>query len=103
MTLFGANLVAVLLILGNIVLLFVESLPISGETMVTPYRVHLPTATAAELQLLPGIGPKTAKRIVDYRLDHEINAADDLIEIHGIGEMTVDGIRQLITEERIDQ
>ena len=103
MTLFGANFVLGLLILGNFVLMFVESTPISGETMVTPYRVHLPTATEAELQLLPGIGPKTAKRIVEYRLDHEINSADDLIEIHGIGEITVEGIQQLITEEHTNQ
>ena len=103
MTLYGANLVFVLLILGNFLLLIFESAPITGETRVTPYRVHLPTATTAELQLLPGVGPKTATRIVEYRLDHEIDSPDDLTGVYGIGEMTVEGLRQLISEEQIDQ
>ena len=102
-TLYGANLVFVLLILGNFLLLIFESAPITGETRVTPYRVHLPTATTAELQLLRGVGPKTATRIVEYRLDHEIDSPDDLTGVHGIGEMTVEGLRQLISEEQIDQ
>lgn len=100
--LFGANLVAILLIL-SISLMFVETIPVHGDTRVAPYRIHLPSATEEELQLLPGIGPKTSKRIVEYRLDHEINNADDLTEIHGIGEKTVEGIQQLTADERIDQ
>lgn len=103
MTLFGANLICILLIAGNLALLVTGSSPITGETNVTPYRVHLPSATSAELQLLPGIGPKMAKKIVEYRLNHEINTADDLIKIHGIGEVTVEGIGPLTTEEPIDQ
>jgi competence ComEA-like helix-hairpin-helix protein len=102
-TLYGSNVVLVLIILGNFFFLFTDSLPMTGETNVSPYRVHLQTATAAELELLPGIGPAMADRIVVYRFDHELRTPDDLIEIHGIGQKTVDGMRHLVTEERNDQ
>ena len=103
MTLYGANLVFALLILGNIILLFNESSPVTGVTNVAPYRIHLQSATASELELLPGIGPAIAERIVAYRADHIITVPDDLIEIHGIGQITVDGIRRLVSEEPNDQ
>ena len=35
------------------------------------YRVNINTAGAGELAALPGIGPKTAEKIVEYRREHE--------------------------------
>ena len=100
MTLYGANVVCVLLILSNAILLFTESLPLTGETNISPYRIHLQTATASELELLPGIGPAIAERIAVFRLEHTINTPDDLIEIHGIGQKKIDGIRRLVRQEQ---
>lgn len=99
-TLFGANVVFVLIILSNFVLLFTESLPLTGETHISPYRIHLQTATTSELELLPGIGPAIAERIAVFRLEHTINTPDDLIEIHGIGQKKIDGIRRLVRQEQ---
>jgi hypothetical protein len=101
--LFGSTAISILIILFNFILMFSESLPIEGETEISPYRVHLQTATASELELLPGIGPAIAERIIVFRLEHEINTPDDLIEIHGIGQKKIDGIRRLIRQEQSEQ
>jgi competence protein ComEA len=60
--------------------------------------VNINTATAAELETLPEIGPALAQRIVDYRTAHGPFAAlDDLLEVSGIGPATLDAIRDYIT------
>jgi competence protein ComEA len=49
-------------------------------------RVHLNTATLEELDTLPGIGPVTAQKILDYRAEHGAFASvDELDAVSGIG------------------
>jgi competence protein ComEA len=49
--------------------------------------INLNTATAAELQRLPGIGPALAKRIVDFREKrHGFKRVEELLAIPGISE-----------------
>jgi competence protein ComEA len=72
----------------------------TGMTTVLPYRVHLQTDSADILELLPGIGPLRAKRIVEFRENHPIENPDDLTQIHGIGQKTVDGLRLLTISEQ---
>jgi competence protein ComEA len=61
-------------------------------------RLDLNKATAAELELLPGVGPATAKRIVEYRLEHGAFASvDDLDKVKGIGPKTLERLRPLVT------
>ncbi len=56
------------------------------------------TATAAELEELMGIGPVLAQAIVDYRAEHGAFASvDELLEVSGIGEAKLDGIRGEVT------
>ncbi len=61
-------------------------------------KVNINTATEAQLDTLPGIGPAKAKSIVAYR---EANGAfasiEDLIRVNGIGEKTMADLRPLIT------
>lgn len=60
--------------------------------------VNINTATAAQLESLPGIGPATAKRIVEHR---EKNGAfkklEDLMNVRGIGEKAFLRLRPLVT------
>lgn len=50
-------------------------------------KLNLNTATAAQLEDLPGVGPVLAKRIVDWRTQHgRFTAVDELGEVSGIGE-----------------
>lgn len=49
--------------------------------------VNINTATAVELELLPGVGPARAQAIVEHRESHgAFKVAGDLQQISGIGE-----------------
>lgn len=61
-------------------------------------RLDLNTATAAELQELPGIGEVIAQRIIDYRdLCGHFLDPEQLMEVDGIGEAKYEKIRDLVT------
>lgn len=55
--------------------------------------VDLNHASLAELQTLPGIGPKLAQRIVDYRSQKPFTDVSEVRNVSGIGPKTYDKIR----------
>lgn len=60
--------------------------------------LNLNTATAADLEQLPGIGPALAARIIRYRQEHgPFRTVDALLLVSGIGPATLDRIRSLVT------
>ncbi|MCJ7567374.1 MAG: ComEA family DNA-binding protein [Anaerolineales bacterium] len=60
--------------------------------------ININTAGAAELELLPGIGPSLAKEIMDHLPANGLfNTADDLLAESGVGPAKVEQIRDLIT------
>ena len=61
-------------------------------------KVNINTATAAELDTLPGIGPVKAQSIIAYReANGSFSSIEDLILVDGIGEKTMAELRPLIT------
>jgi competence protein ComEA len=61
-------------------------------------RVSLSSATAAELDGLPGIGPVTAQKILDYRAEHGgFRSVDDLDAIPGIGPARIEQLRDAVS------
>jgi competence protein ComEA len=59
--------------------------------------VHLNTATLEDLDALPGVGPVTAQKILDYRQQHGAFAnVDELDAIPGIGPARLDQLRDLV-------
>jgi competence protein ComEA len=59
--------------------------------------VHLNTATLADLDALPGVGPVTAQKILDYRQQHGVfSSIDELDAIPGIGPARLDQLRDLV-------
>jgi len=59
--------------------------------------VHLNTATLEQLDALPGVGPVTAQKILDYRQQHGAFASvDELDAIPGIGPARLDQLRGLV-------
>jgi competence protein ComEA len=61
-----------------------------------PAVVDLNTATAEQLDTLPGVGPSTAAAILAYRSEHGAFASvDDLLEVRGIGDAKLEQIRPL--------
>lgn len=77
-----------------------ESAPViqTAVPSTTGHRVNLNTATQAELELLPGIGPAMAKRILEYRAEHgKFTSVDQLDSVKGIGTKTMAKLRPLIS------
>lgn len=61
-------------------------------------KVNINTATLAELQTLPRIGPKVAQRIIDYRTQNgNFKRVEDLMKVKGIGEKVFAGLKDWIT------
>jgi competence ComEA-like helix-hairpin-helix protein len=58
--------------------------------------VNVNTATAAELEALPGVGPVIARRIVEGR---PYRSVDDLDRVKGIGKRRLEEIGPLVTAE----
>jgi competence protein ComEA len=59
--------------------------------------LDLNTATAAELEALPGVGPATSKAILTYRTSHgRFRSVTELLEVPGIGPAKLDAIRPLV-------
>jgi competence protein ComEA len=93
---------------GEVVL--VSALPTPGTPPAPPnagqanasdtgkFKININSATATELEQLPGIGEVIAGRIVAFREENgAFRAVDDLILIDGISARTIDRIRDLVT------
>ena len=61
-------------------------------------QVNINTASAAELESLPGIGPVLAQRVLEYRQKHgSFTNIEEILKVNGIGPATFERIKLLIT------
>ena len=79
-----------------------ESLLENPNGLSSPYwngRLNINTASVEELdEFLPGIGPVTAQKIVDYRTAYgAFSSIEEIMNVSGIGEKTFADIQNLIT------
>jgi competence protein ComEA len=59
--------------------------------------VNLNTADSSALETLPRIGPETARKIIEYRESSgPFTAVEQLLEVPGIGQKTLEGLRELV-------
>ncbi|MBT00149.1 MAG: competence protein ComEA [Oceanospirillaceae bacterium] len=80
-----------------------------GAALFSPFLqaapVNLNTATASELaSALNGVGPAKAAAIVEYReANGGFSSVDELVEVSGIGDATLDKNRELIAVEAAEE
>lgn len=61
-------------------------------------KVNINTASQADLEGLPRIGPKIAREIVDFRTKNgAFKKIEEIMKVQGIGEKVFDQIKDLIT------
>lgn len=73
------------------------SAPPSAAAAPAGGKVHLSAATVEQLDGLPGIGPVTAQKIVDWRTAHgPFRTVEDLDAIPGIGPSRIEQLRDLV-------
>jgi competence protein ComEA len=59
--------------------------------------VNINTATASELETLPGVGEVTAQRIIEYRVANgPFETIEEIQNVSGIGPKTFEEMRELI-------
>lgn len=72
--------------------------PAAAGTRAGPGPIDLNTATVAQLDTLPGVGPVTAERIVEWRTRNgSFRRVEQLREVDGIGERRFAQLRALVT------
>jgi competence protein ComEA len=70
----------------------------AGASSTPGGKVSLGVATVDDLDELPGIGPVTAQKIVDWRTAHgAFSSVDDLDAVPGIGPARIEQLRELVT------
>jgi competence protein ComEA len=76
-----------------------EAPPASGaDAGPSAGKINLNSADAATHDTLPRIGPAMAQRIIDWReANGRFASVDDLLAVTGIGQKTLDGLRDLVT------
>ena len=75
-----------------------ETIPPATEAKPKSQLININTATAAQLETLPGIGEVIAQRIVDYRNEHgPFQSVYALTNVKGIGEKRLADLIHLIT------
>lgn len=62
--------------------------------------ININSAPIGELTLLPGIGEKTAKSIIEYRMKHnKFKSVDEILNVNGIGDKKLNKIKKFICIE----
>ena len=68
-----------------------------GAQTTVPARVNINSATAAQLDSLPGVGPSTARAIIAYRQSKgPFSKPEDLLNVPGIGPAKLEAMRAMI-------
>ena len=61
-------------------------------------RININTASLSDLDTLSGVGPSTAKAIIDYRTKNgPFGSIEDLLNVRGIGPAKLDAMREQVT------
>ena len=74
-----------------------QAAPRKASSKVLSGVLNLNTATAAQLDEMPGVGPKAAERIIAYRQKTPFTRAEDLVKVKGFGKKKLDKLKGHLT------
>lgn len=76
----------------------VENTEVSGGTANSSGKININTATQTELELITGIGPSTATKIIEYRTENgKFQTIEDIKNVPGIGDSKYESMKEQIT------
>ena len=86
------------LLAGPVLVSAASQEPVAKAAPAASVPVNLNSATVDQLESLPGIGPRTAQRILEFRAKNGgFKRVEDLMKIQGIGEKSFLKLRPLVT------
>lgn len=60
-------------------------------------RININVASARDLERIPGIGPAMSQRIIERRRQRPFTSVEDLMDVKGIGQKTLEKMRPFIS------
>lgn len=84
-------------VFSQLLVFFVVFFLLSAAPVFAVELINLNTATAEELTSLPGIGPATAAKIVEYREAKPFATVEEVMEVKGIGPAKYEAIKSLVS------
>lgn len=86
-----------LLLAGSYVVPVMAAPPAQSQPSGQTDKVDLNSASQRQLEELPGIGPRTAERIIQFREENgPFRRIEDLMNVRGIGEKKFERLKELI-------
>lgn len=73
-----------------------ESTTIVDSSNTSESKFNINSCSKSDLESLPGIGPATADKILEYRENNSFKQIEDIMNVSGIGEKKFEGIKELI-------
>lgn len=77
--------------------LVVFTLCVVGQPAFSSEKINLNTATMEKLMQIKGIGTVTALKIVEYRQNKKFASVEELTNVQGIGDKTLEKFRYQLT------
>lgn len=73
-----------------------ENIPVIDSSTNGDTKININSCSKSDLESLPGIGPATADKILDYRENNAFKKIEDIMNVSGIGEKKFESIKELI-------
>ncbi len=93
----GLNQRLILIGLGLVFVAVFAFVALRGDPSTRPVNPN--TASAAQLESLPGVGPVTAQAIIQQRAETKFSKPEDLMKVKGIGKGHLEKMRPRLTFE----